>query len=288
MMTKGTILCMSDVTVVCCWTNEAMYNDFVNTLKSQSVPSELIGIDNRGNKGFTSCASAYNSVIDQVKTKYVIYSHQDILLNDSEVLSKFLSYLETIGHDDILGVAGVRFESPEISTIFTNIKHIHPYTGELISPSKNRVDSGIIECDTVDECFFGGYTEHFRDYPFDSEVCDDWHLYAAEACMNTKVNAHAKIWVCSSNIIHRSAGNVNSKFIFGFCRLCRKYANDFPFIRATCGSSLTDERHLRFFVMKYYLRAAPQNAFMKFMGRTKIYVPLRKIYRAVKKLMNKE
>ena len=40
---------MSDVTVVCCWTNESMYNDFVNTLKAQDVSCEIIGIDNRGN-----------------------------------------------------------------------------------------------------------------------------------------------------------------------------------------------------------------------------------------------
>lgn len=273
---------MSDVTVICCWTNEGMYNDFVNTLKSQSVTCELIGIDNRGNKGFTCCASAYNSVINQVKTKYVIYSHQDILLNDSEVLSKFLSYLETLGHDDILGVAGVRFESPEVSDIITDIKHIHPYAGGLIYPGKNRVEGGIMECDTIDECFFGGYTEHFRDYPFDEKTCNNWHLYAAEACMNTKVNAHAKIWVCSANIIHRSMGNINSKFIFGFCRLCRKYADNFPFIRTTCRFSLTDDYHLRRHVFRYY-----KGVVFDFMKRINIYVPLRKIYRAVKKLTKK-
>lgn len=52
-----------------------MYGDFVNSLKAQDVPCEIIGIDNRGNKGFTSCASAYNSVIDEIQTEYVIYSH---------------------------------------------------------------------------------------------------------------------------------------------------------------------------------------------------------------------
>ena len=88
---------MSDVTIVCCWTNEKQYQDFVNTLKAQTIPYELIGIDNRGNKAFTSCAAAYNSVMNQVKTRYVIYSHQDIVLLDSECLAKFVGYLERTG-----------------------------------------------------------------------------------------------------------------------------------------------------------------------------------------------
>ena len=282
---------MSDVTVVCCWTNESMYNDFVNTLKAQDVGCEIIGIDNRGNKGFTSCASAYNSIIDDIKTKYVIYSHQDILLNAPDVLSKFLSHLETLGHDDILGIAGVRFESPKISGIISDIQNPHPFLGyPILAGGKTgiRVKGGIMECDTLDECLFGGYTEHFRNYPFDSETCDNWHLYAAEACLNAKANANAKIWVCSADVTHRSSGNVNTAFMDGFCRLCRKYANDFPFIRATCGSSFTDEKSLKELLHNYRFRAAPQNKFMKFLARIHVYTFLRKIYRAVKKIKSEE
>ncbi len=49
---------MGDITVVCCWNNEKVYGDFVDTLKNQTIPCELIGIDNRGNNGFSSCAAA--------------------------------------------------------------------------------------------------------------------------------------------------------------------------------------------------------------------------------------
>ena len=268
---------MSNVTVVCCWTNESMYGDFVNTLKSQDTPCEIISIDNRGNKGFTSCAAAYNSVIDEIKTEYVIYSHQDILLNAPDVLSKFLSHLERLGHDDILGVAGVRFESPKLSGIISDIKNPHPYLGNLIlAGGKNgkRVEGGIMECDTLDECFFGGYTRHFRKYPFDEVTCDNWHLYAAEACMNAKVNAHAKIWVCSPDIIHRSVGNINSVFVDDFCKLCRKYASDFPFIRTTCESLFTDEKGLKKYVRDKYIqdiRKFPKQALMNFITRI-IYI----------------
>ena len=122
---------MNEVTIVCCYNNEAMYNDFLNTLKAQTCGYDLIGIDNTGNKNFTSCAAAYNSVIDDVKTKYVIYSHQDILLQDSDSLSKFVSYLGRIKRDDILGVAGTKFDE---KGLFSNIKHPDVKTGELTYP----------------------------------------------------------------------------------------------------------------------------------------------------------
>ena len=268
---------MCNVTVVCCWTNEKMYNEFLATLKAQDAPCKIIGIDNRGNNAFTSCAAAYNSVIGEIDTEYVIYSHQDILLNSPGVLSKFLSYLANIGRDDILGIAGVKFELS--SHIFTDIMQTHPYDGSLIPAGRYHVEGGIMECDTVDECFFGGHASHFRDYPFDAETCDNWHLYAAEACMRAKTKAHAKIWVCGADIIHRSIGNVNSSFVFGFCRLCRKYAGDFPFIRTTCACSFTDERSLRKYIMKHFLFVAPKKALMRQMSRMNIYFFMRKIYR---------
>ena len=281
---------MCDVTVVSCWTNESMYNDFVNTLKSQDVPCKIIGIDNRGNKGFTSCAAAYNSVIDEIKTKYVIYSHQDILLNAPDVLSKFLSYISGLGHDDILGVAGIRFDSREFSGIITDIKQPHTYLGmeELIPAGEDRVEGGITECDTLDECFFGGYTQHFRDYPFDEVTCDNWHLYAVEACLNAKANANAKIWVFSADIIHLSAGNVNSKFVSGLCKLCRKYAGNFPLIRTTNASTFTDKKGLRKYILQHYIFSKfSRQALMKFMAKINVYTYMRKIYRVFKKFREK-
>ena len=174
---------MSDITVICCWNNEKAYNDFVDTLKAQTYQCEIIGIDNKGNKRFTSCAAAYNSVIGKIKTKYVIYSHQDILLNEADTLEKFAACLDKIGSDDVVGVAGAKFSTPEI---FTNMMHVWKHSGKLGYAGGERVTGDMEECDTVDECFFGGYAEHFREYPFDEVVCDGWHLYAADACLTAK------------------------------------------------------------------------------------------------------
>lgn len=233
---------MSDITVVCCWNNEKVYSDFVGTLKAQTCQCEIIGIDNRGNQGFTSCAAAYNSVIDRIKTKYVIYSHQDILLNDQEALEKFVSYLERTGQDDILGVAGTKFDIYDGG--FSNIFYRNNATGELVHSTTYFPEGGMMECDTLDECFFGGHTEHFREYPFDERVCDNWHLYAVESSLRTKALLGGKVWCCDVSLLHLSSGTISPTFQYGFYKVCRKYADYFPFIRTTCGTARTDFIHL--------------------------------------------
>lgn len=153
---------MCEVTVICCWNNVQQYTDFVSTLKMQSCPYALIGIDNRGNKAFSSCASAYNSVIDSVRTKYVIYSHQDILLKDEDCLTregglrKFVAYLSGLKRDAILGVAGVRFDT---EGTFADFQHYDKQKKKFVPAGDHRLTSDLMECDTVDECFFGGCTD---------------------------------------------------------------------------------------------------------------------------------
>ena len=182
---------MSDITIVCCYNNEKIYNDFVDSLKTQTCNYELIGIDNTSNKKFSSCAAAYNSVLNQIRTKYVIFSHQDILLNKTDSLAKFLGYLNKIALHDILGVAGVKFDVPYY---FSDIKHYDKFTGKLINVGNCVILNNFMQCDTLDECFFGGYSEHFKANPFDEKICDNWHLYAVDACLYTKSKCAGKIW----------------------------------------------------------------------------------------------
>ena len=229
---------MNNLTVVCCWNNEDKYSSFVTSLKAQTLPCELIGIDNTGNGAFTSCAGAYNSVADRVRTKYVVYSHQDIVLTEPDTLAKFVSYLERTSKNDILGVAGARFDEPGV---LSGIKHIDSATGEFI-PAGKPVPEGFAWCNTVDECFFGGHSEHFREYPFDEDVCNGWHLYAVEACLRTQTKDGA-CYVCGVPLLHNSTDGVDYAFYRQFFRLCRKYSGTFPKIRTTCTGARTDMLH---------------------------------------------
>ena len=133
---------MCKVTVVCCYNNEKAYSDFMNTLKTQTEPYELIGIDNRSNKNFSSCSAAYNSIIDSVKTKYVVYSHQDIILTAPDNLKDFVSCLERTADDDIAGVAGVMNDK---GGLYTDLKQIFKATGEFAYAGGLRVE-GVETC----------------------------------------------------------------------------------------------------------------------------------------------
>ena len=212
----------------------------------QTLSYELISIDNRNNKAFASCAAAYNSVINEVKTKYVVYSHQDIMLNLPDALSRFVSFLSRTNNDDILGVAGVRLDS---EICFSNILHVEPETGELIPAGELPSDNGMTECFTLDECFFGGHTEHFKAFPFNERICNGWHLYAAEACLrtqsvrNTAGGEAGKVYACDVPLIHNSIDGTNYAFYRQFFSLCRHYAKHFPRIKTTCTDGKTDFLH---------------------------------------------
>lgn len=237
---------MSEVTIVCCYNNEKVFSDFVNTLKPQTAAYELIGIDNSGNKGFSSCAAAYNSVISQVKTKYVIYAHQDILLTGSNQLEQFVNYLNSTGTNDILGVAGVRIEP----VVYTNIKQNYKAAGKFDNAGGSTIKGGMMKCLTVDECFFGGHTSYFASNPFDEKLCDGWHLYAVEQCLRTQSDNRAgEVFVCDVGLVHLSDGTLSIRgskvnvyppsFYWTFFKLGRKYAKHFPYIRTTCFASQT-------------------------------------------------
>ena len=230
---------MSDkciVTIVCCYNDTSVYNNFVASLQNQTCPYKLIGINNGDNAGFSSCAAAYNSVISNVDTKYVIYSHQDILLKDANSLEKFVAYLERINEDDILGVAGTRFDDQD--GVYSNIVHRNRRTGKLLYAGLLYVE-GMMSCDTLDECFFGGYSEHFLKHPFDEKLCNNWHLYAVERCLNTKVEGNS-VYVCDVFLFHLSSGKLNSALIKGFYEILKHYADKFPLIRTTCVCSKTN------------------------------------------------
>lgn len=144
----------AEVTVVCCYNDSGQYETLCASLKQQDIEYERIGIDNRGQK-FSSCSSALNSVADQIKTEYVIYSHQDIELPEADMLARFVEYLRGLSAGDILGVAGA-VENPDkhaknMEYVLSNIRH-----GSELRVAGEEDFTGVRKCDTVDECFLAG------------------------------------------------------------------------------------------------------------------------------------
>lgn len=255
------------VTIVCCYNDSGQYQKFCTSLENQNVAYELVGIDNRTQR-FSSCSSALNVALSSVNTEYVIYSHQDIELPEADMLERFLAYLGQTGKNDIVGVAGAVEEAtakPETvehnedrdgTCVLSRVRH----GGELACAGELEFH-GLVECDTVDECFFGGRTETFRTEPFDEELCDNWHLYAVERCLRARVRG-GKVWVCDVPLIHHSGGNINHSYNEGFRRIAAHYAKlpdgdsgrkvreRIKVIRTVCGSARTDWLHRNLFYWK--------------------------------------
>ena len=150
----------ADVTVVCCYNDPKQYKKRVEDLARQHYDYTLIGIDNCRQQ-YSSCAKALNAATVQVKTEYVIYSHQDIELPDADMLGNFVDYLFMTQEEDILGVAGAveddSKQAREHTCVLSKVRH-----GRKQAVAGEREYSGMAGCETVDECFFGGHTDFFR------------------------------------------------------------------------------------------------------------------------------
>ena len=103
-------------------------------------------------------------------------------------------------------------------------------------------------CDSLDECFFGGHTAHFKKNPFDEKLCDNWHLYGVERCLHTRWHG-GNVYVCDVALIHHSTGHINHAYNENFRRLAKRYAG-MRCIRTVCGSSKTGVWHRNVFYWK--------------------------------------
>ena len=217
---------MNDITIVCCWNNKQQYNILLDSINNQKIKVDIVGIDN-SNQVYNSCSKALNAAIIKVKTKYIIFAHQDIVFIKSTSLEQILKYLDKINSNDILGFAGATFNSPFVKTnILVGDKDKLEYGGS------ERVH-GIEECNTLDECLFGGYTSYFKQNKFDENVCYGWHLYTVEICLRTMVNG-GKVYVCDVELIHNSRGTIDSTYNIIYRRLCKKYKEHYKYLRTPC------------------------------------------------------
>lgn len=263
------------VTIVCCYNDSRQYERLCTSLEKQNIAYDLIGVDNRENT-FSSCSSALNSALGQVQTDYLIYSHQDIELPESDMLERFVDYLGQIGEGDILGVAGAaetkrvlekkdrngRIGDKDGTCVLSYVRH-----GEGLAGAGEVEYEGLAECDTVDECFFGGRTETFRKEPLDEKLCDNWHLYAVERCMRARIVGN-HVYVSDLPLIHHSGGNINHAYNENFRRIAVHYAQlsakakqqgrctGIKWMRTVCGSARTDWIHRNLFYFKRELLMA--------------------------------
>ncbi len=87
---------------------------------------------------------------------------------------------------------------------------------------------------TLDECFVITPRTVFSRHQFDQEVCDGWHLYAAEYCLAVE-SVGLPVYVLPLVLFHRSGGQVDRSYVATLDKIIRKHGSRNRIIRTGVG-----------------------------------------------------
>ena len=200
---------MKTVSIICVYNKTfILKKQLLTSLKKQKKEYEVILVDNR-NKKFNSAASALNYGASKASGDYLIFSHQDIIIDDEDWLEKTIEQLEKLDNPGIIGVAGKTTDR----FIRTNILHGMPPKKVTPFPLKK-----VEKASTVDECLFIIPKNVFDKLKFDEKACPDWHLYATDYVLSVK-KLGFNAYLLPTNLTHTSKGSSMSE---GYYKTVRK------------------------------------------------------------------
>lgn len=225
--------------VICIYNDENFFKDcLLKSLEKQSVIYDGIFIDNTDNI-YNCAAKALNIYANKAIGEYLMFVHQDIIIHQKDWLEKTEITLNKLNNVGIVGVAGCKSDNVEV---YTNIRH----GISKIYAGKYRI-SEPIDVQTVDECLFVIPKNVYENIKFDDNTCFDWHLYAVDFCLESKLKGY-KVYVIPTEIYHKSSGaSISINYYRTIKKLYKKYRYNYSYIRTTCS-----EWNLRNFYTKYY------------------------------------
>ena len=200
------------ISIVCVYNNEnVLKNGLLRSLENQTQTHELFLMDNTQGK-YNSAAEALNWG-GLAKGKYIVFVHQDVVLDSNSWLENTEKLLDSIPNLGIAGVAGARSsKTSKMNEIVTNIKQ-----GTLAENISECVPNcvpaqGMEKVQTVDECLVIIPKRVFDILRFDEKVCDNWHLYAIDYSLSV---AHLElgVYVSPEPIYHGSTGIPNKNIL---------------------------------------------------------------------------
>lgn len=207
---------MIKTSVIMICTRKDQYEEAKIWIEKQSIAetTEIIALDNYGNKNYTSAAKALNQGAEKAAGEYLIFMHQDVCLWDLQVLERCVNYLEE--HDNhIVGVAGIRESDKQACFDISMTLDRRQYAF--------RTDNKFVPAITLDECFLAMKRSHWEKLSFDEETCDNWHFYGADITMSNKLSGGSNV-IMPAKILHASFGVPSGK---GFRKSARKIAKKY-------------------------------------------------------------
>jgi hypothetical protein len=221
---RGEYLMMSIISV---------YNDrsileryLLKSLEIQNVNFELILLNN-SNGQFKSAAEALNSGVKNSNGDYLMFVHQDFDLISAKWLEHAEKVLDNLKNIGVAGVVG-RKGRTWISNIKSGITPVPVATNQIQESKKAQ---------TLDECLIIVPKKIFEEIQFDEVVCDNWHLYATEYCLNVQ-KAGYDVYVIPLGGYHVSPGYSFSPeaYYSTLKKVVTKYKGDYKWIYTSTGS----------------------------------------------------
>ncbi len=223
---------------------EILQEYLLDSLHNQSVDYELILIDNTSSR-FSSYPEALHYGLTQIKSqsRYVMFVHQDIRLEDSNFLKDTEIMLDSIPNLGVAGVAGAVGKEYQTMEVLSNIYHGTPPTR-----AGNRRVTEPEKIDTVDGCLVFVPRCILSRIPFDDKTCDGFHHCIIDYCLTVK-NRGYDVYVIPSVVYHLSTGQKPHFSILSFFRpgnypddyyrtlnkVLKKYRKQHKVIFTTCG-----------------------------------------------------
>lgn len=240
-MTKDKI----KISVICVYNDKALFNkQLMSSLKEQDVEYEFIAIENE-HGSYNSAAAALNSGASASHGDILIFSHQDIYFKTEKELRKLAERIDSVDLGDIVGTQGTKEPN---KYHYANLTSGAEYNAQI----NHELEDTLYEVSCVDEGLFGMRKATWEAHHFDEELCNNWHLYCVELCLNARKNGH-KVFVYPSQIHHFSKGTISLGYMKNLKRLCKSYRKDFKYIWTTCYKVRTNVVYINCLVFAWYI-----------------------------------
>jgi len=207
---------MSKLSLICVYNQkDTLEQCLLKGLKIQTITPEIILMDNTQNK-YSSAVAALQAGANIATGDYFVFVHQDIEFLTPTIVEEIISFFDQ-GYK-FIGSSGVKkFDPKMVSNVFTKT-----FDPKYPANSLTRRFTTPTLVETVDECLFGMDTETYKKIGLNLELCDNWHMYAVEACYHAKL-LKTKVYALPLKLFHKSGGVISLSFIESLKKVCKYY-----------------------------------------------------------------
>lgn len=181
-----------------------------------------------------SLSSVYNLSISYSPSPYMVFMHDDLIMETQGWGFRVLHHLQTGGYD-IIGLAGVRKELPASGIWWEDprnmvgiVNHLHigkVYTSAYSNEQGLRVEP-VISLDGLFIAANMGVVTHRWD-----ETIPGFHFYDLGFCFPNYLAGHNIGVVTNIRVTHKSIGETNSQWEGNRRLFIEKYADELPCIQ---------------------------------------------------------